>query len=149
MPRSGTVPSPIALVPVASLSDALILQIAMERKRLGVRHHISSTRDQTKKMENATIDTDENKNVQVIYQDIDKWLDEQDEREKTEGSKTKPSQPQPARKARKEIDLETLAAEKYSVDEIGDENWVGKLQRMIIPSPLFSIFVCSQLFRIS
>lgn len=125
---------------VASLSDALILLQIASGWEFDTRQHIPSTRDQTKMMENATIDMDENKNAKVIYQDINEWMAKEDERERTEGSKTKPSQPQPARKARKEIDLETLAAEKYAVDEIGDENWVGKLQRMIIPSPFFLSF---------
>jgi hypothetical protein len=100
-------------------------------------------------MENAAIDTNEKKDVRVLYHDINKWMAKEDEPVNDEASKLKPQPPTKKLKRPKDIDLETLAAEKHALEEMGAGNWIGKLQRMVISSLSFSIFICSQFFRIS
>lgn len=75
--------------------------------------------------------------MSLQFQGMDDWVKEQDAleakkvdaKEAAKKENVKPTIPPPAKKAKHMPDLEALAIEKEATEEMGDENWIGKLQR--------------------
>lgn len=90
--------------------------------------------------------------VSLQFQDINEWVRQQDEldvekaandklaTERKENLKPAPISPL-TKKVKPLPDIESLAAEKLAMEEMGDENWIGKLQRMLIPHPSLRSYV--------
>jgi hypothetical protein len=68
------------------------------------------------------------------FQSIEEFMQQQDELDAARLATRKtsaapvPSSTWPSKKARKTIDIEALALEATVLDEIGDINWIGRLQ---------------------
>lgn len=74
--------------------------------------------------------------ISLEFKDMDVWVAEQEAKAAAEEAKKKanskpiePATAPPAKKAKNVVDIEALAVERLAVEEMGDTNWIGLLQR--------------------
>jgi len=72
--------------------------------------------------------------VSLQFQDIDEWVKEQDVLDAQKASQGSPKPVPIAKKSKHVVDVEAIAAEQLALEEMGNDNWVGKLQRKLILS---------------